>query len=587
MADICPPCYGPQVPGTRADEPNYIVCMDGNFQHRRHEAASVEVPGMLKTPSLFIKPDQVAQMELSMNPALHNAIEGDVDRCTQQHTAADDARSGRTWNECDDTGLFGMACRHDQMLQMINIVKSGELKRLGILYDIGCNIEKGIIRRHQFPEERELNLLKFGTSLFHAYVHEWACQLRYNPRLNQGWGMSDGEGLERIWSFLSPLISPLRYSTKNHRLVALNIRMNHHNDMGKINTVCYLLDRGKHVEQVMKDSQDILRALEEQSGLQWNHFKIQWERQREIQLSTIETATEKETREQVEELVLLEDKLRETHQEMIELRHTRRRNRTDAQNRHLQQLPDTLVMLEGEIESILDELGTDYFQNLQGGSEAEIKALIKIKISKSKLYEAKVGVIEMQKRWDQPRSGTRVQHWFKKQMNSKMNMFKKKWISYNNRATSFNSDFSPEVPLETPSFDDVKAFGINNFFWSTSRLDHPSEPWAVDVNTQKGIQAYLTVTHCQDELRRIAREARQTVTWAIEKSVKMDQLLQSLQAEPQETDVLTESQQQVKNTCSEFNCPKAVVQSVFTNIAKKHCRLWLSWNCHIWKLMRW
>jgi hypothetical protein len=70
-----------------------------------------------------------------------------------------------------------------------------------------------------------------------------------------------------------------------------------------------LLDQGKHVEQVMKDSQDILRALEEQSGLQWNHFKIQWERQREIQLSTIETATEKETREQVEELVLLEDKL--------------------------------------------------------------------------------------------------------------------------------------------------------------------------------------------------------------------------------------------------------------------------------------
>ncbi|KAA1110581.1 hypothetical protein PGT21_026603 [Puccinia graminis f. sp. tritici] len=395
MADICPPCYGPQVPGTRADEPNYIVCMDGNFQHRRHEAASVEVPGMLKTPSLFIKPDEVAQMELSMNPALHNAIEGDVDQCTQQHTAADDARSGRTWNECDDTGLF---------------------------------------------------------------------------------------------------------------------------------------DRGKHVEQVMKDSQDVLRALEEQSGLQWNHFKIQWERQREIQLSTIETATEKETREQVEELVLLEDKLRETHQEMIELRNTRRRNRTDAQNRHLQQLPDTLVMLEGEIESILDELGTDYFQNLQGGSEAEIKALIKIKISKSKLYEAKVGVIEMQKRWDQPRSGTRVQHRFKKQMNSKMNMFKKKWISYNNWATSFNSDFSPEVPLETPSFDDVKAFGIDNFFWSTSRLDHPSEPWAVDVNTQKGIQAYLTVTHCQDELRRIAREARQTVTWAIEKSIKMDQLLQSLQA---------------------------------------------------------
>jgi hypothetical protein len=78
MADICPPCYGPQAPGTRADEPDYIVCMDGNFQHRRHEAASVEVPRMLKTPSLFIKPDKVAQMEFSMNLALHNALKGDV-----------------------------------------------------------------------------------------------------------------------------------------------------------------------------------------------------------------------------------------------------------------------------------------------------------------------------------------------------------------------------------------------------------------------------------------------------------------------------------------------------------------------------
>ena len=78
-----------------------------------------------------------------------------------------------------------------------------------------------------------MNLLKFGTSVFHAYVHEWSCQLRYNPRLNPDWGMSDGEGLERIWAFLSPLISQLRYSTKAHRLAALNWRSLHHNQNGR------------------------------------------------------------------------------------------------------------------------------------------------------------------------------------------------------------------------------------------------------------------------------------------------------------------------------------------------------------------
>jgi hypothetical protein len=34
------------------------------------------------------------------------------------------------------------------------------------------------------------------------------------------------------------------------------------------------------------------------------------------------------------------------------------------------------------------------------------KALIKLKISKKKLYEAKVGVIETQNKWDQRGSGT-------------------------------------------------------------------------------------------------------------------------------------------------------------------------------------
>jgi hypothetical protein len=92
----------------------------------------------------------------------------------------------------------------------------------------------GCTQRNQFRQEREQNSLLFGTSVFHAYVHEWSCQLNYNPRLNDHWGMSDGEGMERVWAFLSPLIAQLRYSTKNHRLAALNLRALHHNESRKI-----------------------------------------------------------------------------------------------------------------------------------------------------------------------------------------------------------------------------------------------------------------------------------------------------------------------------------------------------------------
>ena len=47
----------------------------------------------------------------------------------------------------------------------------------------------------------------------HAYGHEWACQLVYNPRLIQGLGLSDGEGTERLWSRFIKLIGIQRASS--------------------------------------------------------------------------------------------------------------------------------------------------------------------------------------------------------------------------------------------------------------------------------------------------------------------------------------------------------------------------------------
>lgn len=42
--------------------------------------------------------------------------------------------------------------------------------------------------------------------------------------------MSDGEGSERIWAFLDPLIRALRYATSEYRLQSLNMRLIHFNE---------------------------------------------------------------------------------------------------------------------------------------------------------------------------------------------------------------------------------------------------------------------------------------------------------------------------------------------------------------------
>jgi len=52
----------------------------------------------------------------------------------------------------------------------------------------------------------------------HAYGHQWACQLVYNPRIREGLGLSDGEGVERLWSRLRKLIGITRSSGVGFRL---------------------------------------------------------------------------------------------------------------------------------------------------------------------------------------------------------------------------------------------------------------------------------------------------------------------------------------------------------------------------------
>lgn len=63
LANNCPRCFGPKIKSTEPDEPDVIVCCDGNFQHRWHKAASCPIVGHTpKRPELFIDPAAVSAM---------------------------------------------------------------------------------------------------------------------------------------------------------------------------------------------------------------------------------------------------------------------------------------------------------------------------------------------------------------------------------------------------------------------------------------------------------------------------------------------------------------------------------------------
>ena len=148
--------------------------------------------------------------------------------CNDSFVAADEKREKASSQFFADTGLMALLCRHDRPLWTINMTSAGEkqhyavalLRRLfehipkdmmvGVLYDIGCQLHRSC-EKWGFLQEF-LPRITFGISVFHAYGHQWPCQIVYHPRKCCGFGLTDGEGCERFWSFLKKLIPGLRVS---------------------------------------------------------------------------------------------------------------------------------------------------------------------------------------------------------------------------------------------------------------------------------------------------------------------------------------------------------------------------------------
>lgn len=104
-------------------------------------------------------------------------------------------------NKCIDAGLIATTCRHGIALRLYNIQGTGERqqyafellkdvmsdpdcpRKLYIIYDIGCSFEKYLQKR---MKESDFSRLTFAVSIFHAYAHEYSCQVIYSPRTISG-----------------------------------------------------------------------------------------------------------------------------------------------------------------------------------------------------------------------------------------------------------------------------------------------------------------------------------------------------------------------------------------------------------------
>ncbi|KAH9812911.1 hypothetical protein DFH28DRAFT_1174991 [Melampsora americana] len=525
-AERCGRCFGPAEAEKKVspEELDVIICMDGNFQHRHNALASKDCPEESDYPSIFIRPSQIVKHDTTLpnNPT--------DDPCSEAHKTANDTRTSKTWDRCDDTGLFAAACRHDVPLLLANIYKSGEkmyyplslleailnefpTKRFGILYDIGCHLEKYIIKHNLIPQHQ--GRMVFGTSVFHAYVHSWTCQLFYNPRFRDYWGLSDGEGLERTWSFLSCLIACLRVATRLHRLQAIDLRCDYLALRHQMKTGEWLSRRLNHTITTMKEAQHQLDQLckrlntyddhDEERTYTPDFFAAQWKAERE---ANIATAQDIKTRQKLElgRLLCLEQR---SHQVWLDPL-----NDDDGGLERLQRFED----LAKKIEEQRQKIGTAAMANLSTQGQ---DMLLKVWYAKTVVRMRFLALRAEQRPLDPEtrvgggsRLGTHEKERILEAIQRRTRTMKNILKIYNQHAQAFIDQFPGHPSSPVIEYGELVPLESDDPFWNYGVFTHSNEPWAVDRGTQMGMRALARLKRCQEEIRRVGWEVRRAMRWA-------------------------------------------------------------------------
>ncbi|EGG11200.1 uncharacterized protein MELLADRAFT_92328 [Melampsora larici-populina 98AG31] len=167
-------------------------------------------------------------------------------------------------------------------------------------------------------------------------------------------------------------------------------------------------DRVKKGVSSLQEALALLEELERATGYHTEYFSQQWERQKTCQREYMGNTNIQHLELRLGRLIDLEESFQEAYyktshfqsERMDQLRRQRRRNMSDAEFAELRSLPGILADLAEAIQEITAELGGPEFQDMAAATDPLARACFQVRLAKENLYEAKVGVIEHQKRWN-------------------------------------------------------------------------------------------------------------------------------------------------------------------------------------------
>ncbi|KAI5980440.1 hypothetical protein EDD15DRAFT_2393533 [Pisolithus albus] len=564
----CPLCFGGNLERAKTDQDDLdcIVCLDACFTQKRtnnpRNSAACDPPN--PTNTVFIPDSEVKVMEdfiekqrscSSNHHSLAQTQQEDrfedgmrvpvsvLDGCGDSFHAADEKRQKASTRFFADTGLMALLCRHDRVLWLVNMTSAGEKQHyalvlvknlfehlpsnmtVGLLYDIGCQLERSC-HKWKLLDDGILSRLKFGISVFHAYGHQWPCQIVYHPRKCVGFGLSDGEGCERLWSSLKMLIPILRVSGYHQRLFVLDNQIRHF-DKKSFSLFGQWLD--KKWSLCKRKKMMAWEALCE-LHVDMQTLRHEWAAQVELQTRPLPRQSKNKGSQQLAYILSLEKTVEDYQSHVDKLEN-------DLINNHVHDIVDfnlQLAAAKGSLSKASHALRqkksalgvsakTDLYllkNNKWLQTQTNAQAL-KTRI-RERLCQRKFELERLERSYRNSVNESHIQSHVESSLKRREPAILKLVSTYNNLCGELQSMIRlhkappgaiPPTPIPSKG---IFQLDVDSDIWQDVGLGecHPDPPrWLADESVRKGIKLMLEIDRCNEEERRLSRERSVLQEW--------------------------------------------------------------------------
>ena len=173
----------------------------------------------------------------------------------------------------DESGLVGAVCFHSVGLRFLNIHGAGErhthtialleeilqersdIKHTRLCYDVACKFDNAI--KDLLPE----NNITPRIGRFHLLGHGLSCQINYNSISTPGFGLTVGEELEQLWSYIQHLIRSGRVSSSPRKRQKLDSCLLYLAQLGREMMGLNLERRWKRMNEIRSDASRELETI--------------------------------------------------------------------------------------------------------------------------------------------------------------------------------------------------------------------------------------------------------------------------------------------------------------------------------------